>query len=117
MRIQTKGSIIALGVNKPLSKAIKPEQAYTEKKVEPKRRVEPFWKTVPPWKWHQNSATGGAELRTMKWLQGWSRFGSTFFLSVSIFTYLIVFHKTHEMPKIRRKIVYPLYPILIICQI
>ncbi len=31
------------------------------------------------WRWHQNSARGGAELRTMKWLQGWSRFGSTFF--------------------------------------
>ncbi len=29
---------------------------------------------------HQNSVMGGAELRTMKWLQGWSRFGSTFFL-------------------------------------
>ncbi len=70
-------------------------------------RVEPFWKTVPPWRvepffpliimfrkkkrpffrqeqlhlwrWHQNSARGGAELRTMKPLQGWSRFGSTFF--------------------------------------
>ncbi len=33
----------------------------------------------------ENGATleGGAELRTMKWLQGWSRFGSTFFLSVA----------------------------------
>ncbi len=28
----------------------------------------------------QNSAMVGAELRTMKRLQGWSRFGSTFFL-------------------------------------
>ncbi len=31
------------------------------------------------------SATGGAELRTIKWLQGWSRFGFTFFLSVGYF--------------------------------
>ncbi len=33
------------------------------------------------WRWCQNSATGGAVLHTMKWLQGWRHFGSTFFLS------------------------------------
>ncbi len=31
---------------------------------------------------HLAGATGRAELRTIKWLQGWSRFGYTFFLSV-----------------------------------
>ena len=31
------------------------------------------------WRWHQNSARGGAELRTMERLQDWSCFGSTFF--------------------------------------
>ena len=64
------------------------KESYTEKKSGAK--------TAPPWsrfgKWchfggwsrffPQNSAMGGAELRTMKRLQGWSRFGSTFFLSV-----------------------------------
>ena len=53
---------------------------YTEKKVEPKR--------LHPGAVLENGATleggasGGAELRTMKRLQGWSRFGSTFFLNV-----------------------------------
>ncbi len=39
--------------------------------------------TVPPSKVAplSNSARDGAELCTMKWLQGWSRFGSTFLLS------------------------------------
>ncbi len=49
---------------------------------------------APPWScfgkqchfggWSQNSARGGAELRTIKWLQGWSRVCSTFFLSNGI---------------------------------
>ena len=34
---------------------------------------------------HQNSARGGAGLRTIKRLQGWNRFGSTFFLSAIYF--------------------------------
>ncbi len=57
----------------------------------PPWRVEPFFpliimfrKQLRLWRWHQNSARGGAELRTMKRLQGWSRFGSTFFLSACL---------------------------------
>ena len=75
----------------------------TEKKVEPKRLYPgavlengATWeggavfsliitsrkKQLHLWRWRQNSARAGAELRTMKRLQGWSCLGSTFFFSV-----------------------------------
>ncbi len=40
----------------------------------------------------QNSAVDGAELRTRKRLQGWSHFGSTFFLSVIQFSFKYMLH-------------------------
>ncbi len=42
--------------------------------------------------WCQNSARGGAELRTMKRLQGWSRFGSIFFSQWVFIFYHVLIH-------------------------
>ncbi len=57
--------------------------------LEPKRLHVTCWCCFGPyfflWRWCQNSATGGTELRTKKRLQRWSYFGSTFFLSVGHF--------------------------------
>ncbi len=57
------------------------ELSSLRKKVEPKRLRGTFWKTLPFWmvdpffpsifhlgKWPQNSATGGGELWTIKWI-------------------------------------------------
>ncbi len=56
------------------------------KKMAPPSEVAPFFRR----KQHQNSATGGAELHTMKRLQGWSRFGSTFFSVKSVLKWTVM---------------------------
>ncbi len=67
-----------------IRKAIRLGQPATEKKSGAKRVPLFRRKQLHLWKWCQNSAMGGAALHTMKWLQGWSRFGSTIFLSVEL---------------------------------
>ncbi len=62
------------------------------KKVEPKQlHLGAVFENCEGWSrfFLNNSAAGGAELHTMKRLQGWSHFGSTFFLSADIFLKII----------------------------